>query len=124
MPNSAKHILLIDRNDERRDSRIRVLESVGYVVTVRNSAAISEGLDHESRFDLIVVTLNREPEGAASYSDRLAERLPELPILLLTDFGVFVPKGTFSRSMQAGSAHELVQNVAEMLAGSSHIREI
>ncbi len=121
---SAKQILLIDAEDARRDSRVKVLESAGYSVTVHGSHLITERLDHENRFDLIVLTLHTMPQEAAFYSDRLTKRFPNLPILLLSDGGVYVPTGTLSRSMQAGSARELLENVAEMFAGSSHIREI
>jgi hypothetical protein len=47
-----------------------------------------------------------------------------LPILPLTDAGVFVPHGTLSRRLATGFPEELMLEVAEMLSGSSHIREL
>ena len=124
MSDSEKHILLIDLDDSRRHSRVQLLERAGYGITVHNDHQITEGLANEDRFDLIVLTLHTDPQAAATYSDRLTKRFPCLPILLLTDVGVYVPKGTLSKSMESGSARELLKNVAEMLAGSPHIREI
>ena len=121
---SAKRILLIDIEDARRNSRVMLLESAGYSVTINNSHRIAESLEQEYRFDLIVLALHAGPEEAASYSDRLTQRVPHLPILLLTDSGVFAPAGTLSRSMEAGNSRQMLQNVAVMLAGSSYIREI
>jgi CheY-like chemotaxis protein len=121
---SAKQILLIDYQDGRRDSRVKILESAGYTITVHDRHQTTEKLEHEDRFDLIVLALHTSPAEAASYSDRLTQQFPRLPILLLTDSGIYVPKGTLSRSMEAGIASELLTNIAEMLAGTSHVREI
>ena len=54
-----------------------------------------------------------------SYSDHISRVNPDLPILLLTDYGVYVPRGTLSESLKAGSPLELTNRVAAMLAGSS-----
>jgi hypothetical protein len=43
---------------------------------------------------------------------------------LLTDVGVFVPRGTLNPAVEAGDPQELMREVAAMLAGSTHIREI
>jgi len=45
-------------------------------------------------------------------------------IAKLTDWGVFVPRGTLSKSIETGSPEALVKEVASMLAGSAHVREI
>ncbi len=121
---TAQKILLIDLDDVRRQSRVQMLESVGYEVETRANFIAAERLDHEGRFDLIIVTLHSPPEDAAAYSDHLSKSDPKLPILLLTDTGVFVPKGTLSESMSAGSTTHLIQKVSAMLVGSSHIREL
>ena len=120
---TAEKILLIDRDDIRRQSRVQMLESVGYEVETRTNYIAAEQLDHEGHFDLIIVTLHMHPEDAAAYSDDLARTDPKLPILLLTDAGVFVPEGTVSQSVSAGSATQLIQRVSSMLVGSTHIRE-
>jgi len=101
-----------------------MLESVGYEVATRTDYIAAERSDHEGQFDLIIVTLHRHPEDTAAYTDHLSRTEPKLPILLLTDAGVFVPKGTLSQSVGAGSAAQLIQKVSAMLVGSSHIREL
>jgi CheY-like chemotaxis protein len=122
--NTAQKILLIDVDDARRHSRVQMLESVGYEVETRANYVLAERLDHEAQFDLIIVALHRHPEDTAAYSDDLSRTDPKLPILLLTDAGVFVPKGTLSESVGAGSTTHLIQKVSVMLVGSTHIREL
>jgi PleD family two-component response regulator len=121
---TAQKVLLVDLDDARRQSRVQMLESVGYEVETRATYVAAERLDHEGSFDLIIVALHRHPEDTAAYSDDLSRSDPKLPILLLTDAGVFVPKGTLSESVGAGSATRLIQRVAAMLVGSDHIREL
>jgi hypothetical protein len=121
---TAQKILLIDLDDVRRQSRVQMLESVGYEVETRANYVAAERLDHEGRFDLIIVALHSHPEDTAAYSDDLSRTDPRLPILLLTDAGVFVPKGTLSESVGAGSTTRLIERVSAMLVGSDHIREL
>lgn len=122
--NTPLRILLVDLDDSRRRSRVQMLESVGYEVETRTNHVAAERLDHEGKFDLVIVTLHCHPEETAAYSNHLSRTNPELPILLLTDTGVFVPKGTLSQSVAAGSVALLIQKVSSMLIGSEHIREI
>jgi hypothetical protein len=121
---TPQKILLIDLDDVRRQSRVQMLQSVGYEVETRSTYLNAERLDHEGRFDLIIVALHSHPEDAAAYSDHLSRSDPKLPILLLTDAGVFIPGGTLSESVRAGSATRLIQRVSAMLVGSDHIREL
>jgi hypothetical protein len=123
LQDTPQRLLLIDLDDVRRQSRVQMLESVGYEVETRANYMAAERLDHEGAFDLIIVTLHRHPEDTAAYSDHLSKTDPKLPILLLTDAGVFVPKGTLSQSVGAGSVSALIQRVSAMLVGSTHIRE-
>jgi DNA-binding NtrC family response regulator len=122
--NTALRILLVDLDDSRRRSRVQMLESVGYEVETRTNYVAAERLDHEGKFDLVIVTLHSPAEETAAYSNHLSRTDPELPILLLTDAGVFVPRGTLSQSVEAGSVGLLIQKVSSMLVGSEHIREI
>lgn len=101
-----------------------MLTNAGYSVDLRTDHVEAEFLDHEGRFDLIILALHGNPEKAALYSDRLSNAEPQLPILLLTDFGVFVPSGTLSRSVETGDPAKLIRQVAAMLEGSSHVREL
>ena len=124
MNTASKRILLIDHDDTRRDSRIKILLSQGYHLEVRKDHIEAEISDHEGSFDLMILALHAHPDDALSYSDHIVRVNPDFPILLLTDFGVYVPRGTLSESLESGSPLELVTKVAMMLAGSSHIRDI
>jgi len=124
LQDTPQRLLLIDLDDVRRQSRVQMLESVGYEVETRANYMAAERLDHEGTFDLIIVTLHQHPEDTAAYSDHLSKTDPKLPILLLTDAGVFVPKGTLSQSVGAGSVSTLIQKVSGMLVGSTHVREL
>jgi DNA-binding NtrC family response regulator len=117
-------ILLVDLDDARRENRIRLLQTRGYDVTLRNTWMEAERADHEDSFDLILISLGSHSDDAAAYSKQLKEHKPTLPVLLLTDFGVFVPEGTLSEYIRAGNSYELILKIAAMLAGSTHVREL
>jgi hypothetical protein len=122
---SSKKILLIDLEDTRRNTRIRMLTQAGHQVQLRIDHVDAEWLDHEGHFDLVILSLHRTRlDDAAAYSERLRGRKPTLPVLLLLDVGVFVPRGTLSPSMDTGFPVEFMREIASMLAGSSHIREV
>jgi hypothetical protein len=108
----------------RRDSRVKLLVGVGYDVDVRDDYIAAERFGDEGSYDLIVLALHGYPEKAIAYSDQLKRNSPRLPVLLLTDFGVFVPAGTLSRSIESGSPYELIEQIATMLAGATHVREL
>jgi len=124
MGNEAKKILLIDLDDHLRDTRILLLEHAGYELDLRRDYVDAEALNHEGAYDLVLIAVRKLPEETIHFSDQIAKANPDLPILLLTEIGVFVPRGTLSRYLEAGSPKELITTVASMLAGSVHIREI
>ena len=102
-----------------------MLGQAGYDVQLRIDHVDAEWLDHEGHFDLVILSLHRTKlDDAAAYSERLRVRRPHLPVLLLLDVGVFVPRGTLSPSMDTGFPMEFMQEIAAMLAGSAHIREV
>jgi CheY-like chemotaxis protein len=101
-----------------------LLASAGYEVDVRKDYIAAERLEHEGDFDLVILALHREEQLAATYSDALSRTQPRLPILLLTDWGVFAPPGTLSQSLEAGNPGDLMRRIAAMLVGSMHIREL
>lgn len=118
-------ILLVDFDDVRRETRVKLLESRGYAVTLRNDYVDSERLGHEGKFDMMIVALHRQDlERAAQYGDRVRHAKPGLPILLLTDAGLNVPKGTLSKSVETDGHAALLKTVAEMFESSSHTREL
>jgi DNA-binding NtrC family response regulator len=120
-----KKLLLIDRDDTRRDTRVRMLADAGYDVEAREGYFPPEEAASEGDFDLVIVALRREDlTEAAAYSERLRHVRPSLPILLLTDEGVFVPRGALSPNIKTGDPVALMREIAELLAGSKHIREL
>jgi hypothetical protein len=121
---NKKKILLIDLDDTRRATRIRLLTSSGYDVDLRDDYIAAERLDHEGHFDLIILALHGHPEKAIAYSDHLSRAKPRLPILLLTDAGVYVPPGTLSGSIETGDPAELIREIVSKLEGSTHVREL
>jgi CheY-like chemotaxis protein len=119
-----QRVLLIDRDDARRRSRVMLLVEAGYEVEVRADHVIAEDQDGEARFDLVVLALHEAKlEDAVAYSERLRNANPGLPILFLTDYGVIVPHGTLGRCIEAGDPLHLLRGIAEMLTASTHIRE-
>ena len=120
-----KQILLIDLDDERRRTRVAMLAKAGYETRVHLDDIADKGLKSEATFDLVIISLHQDRlERAAAYSEWLRKANPDLPILLLMDAGVFVPHGTLSRSIETGFPFEMMRQIAEMLAGSTHIREL
>jgi DNA-binding NtrC family response regulator len=124
MGNAKKRLLLIDADDARRKTRVHLLTGSGYSVDLRDDYISAERLDHEGGFDLIILALNGNSQRAIEYSDQLNRRKPRLPILLLTDFGVYVPPGTLRQSVEAGDPTALIREIASMLEGSTHVREL
>lgn len=125
MKPSPKRVLLVDNDDTRRKTRVGMLELAGYEVECREDHKIAESLDHEGGFDLLILALHHKKlDEAAAYSERIRKKKPSLPILLLLDVGVFVPRGTLSDTMQTGFPREMMVQIAEKLAGSRHIREL
>lgn len=123
--NSEKRILLIDSDDARRATSIRMLSAGGYQVEVRDDEVEAELRHGEAMFDLVILSLHKKHlDDAAAYGERLRKKNPTLPILLLLDTGVFAPHGTLSQSLETGVPIEMMERVAEMLAGSTHIREL
>lgn len=119
-----KKVLLIDADDSRRKSRILLLTNAGYKVDLREDYIEAERLNHEGHFDLVIVALHRRSDKALAYSAHLTHAKPRLPILLLTDSGVYVPPGTLSPSVETGDPGALIREVASMLEGSTHVLEL
>lgn len=102
-----------------------MLTEAGHAVTVRTDWIASHDLDHEGTFDLVIIALHHDDlKAAVAYGEQLHADKPTLPILLLTDSGMFAPRGTLNPSMETGNPVELMTEVAAMLAGSTHIREV
>lgn len=115
----------MDHDDSRRDTRFRMLLAAGYEVAIRENDIEAEAFNHEPSFNLIVIALhNKRLEEAAAYSETLRKNNPRLPILLLTDQGVYVPRGALSPTLETGVPEEFMREVANLLSGSTHIDEV
>jgi hypothetical protein len=111
-------------DDDRRMTRVTLLQQAGYFVEVRRDIKSAQGVENEGTFDLVIIALRLDPERTRAYSNELASHYPGLPILLLTDHGVFAPAGTLGTTLEAGHPIELMSRLASMLAGSSYVRLI
>ena len=122
---ARKRILLIDLNDPRRDTRVKILENAGYAVHVSQNHKSAEAMGEELTYDLILLALRHDKfKDVLGYSNRLQSANPNLPILLLSDVGVYVPRGTLSPSMETGHPLELIKEIAQMLTGGGFIQEM
>lgn len=122
---SLKRILLIDRHDLRRDTREHLLRKEGYEVATADRFDLVEGHVQEATFDLVVVSVADSAAGAKAvvYSQRLRAANAALPILALSDNGLYLPKESLITLMQSGSPLELIAEVGKMLLASTHIRD-
>jgi CheY-like chemotaxis protein len=120
----AKRILLIDRHDPRRDTRERLLLDAGYEVVTADRFDLVEGYVQEAAFDLVVVSVADSAAGAeaVTYSQRLRAANAALPILALSDNGLYLAKESLIPVVQSGYPSELIAEVGKMLLESTHIR--
>ncbi len=113
--NLKRRLLVIDRDDIRRKTRVTLLLNAGYEVELRDDHLIAEEENHD--VDLIILAVRRGSEREdLACSERLRKKNSTLPILLLTDTGIVIPKGTLSQSVEAGFPLELIRKIEEMLA--------
>jgi response regulator RpfG family c-di-GMP phosphodiesterase len=117
-------ILLIDDHDPRRDTRERLLRNAGYEVVPADRADLDEGYLQEAAFDLVVVSIADSAAGvdAVAYIQRLRAAHAALPILALSDNGLYPPKESLTTVMQSAHPFELIAEVGKMLLESAHIR--
>lgn len=120
----TERILLIDMDDQRRATRVAVLQGAGYSVRVRQDFIAAEELADEGESDLVILSIRIEHKLALAYAVRLRGLKPDLPILLLTDQGAYVAASDQRSTLEAGSPIALLEKVAKMLAGSVHVREL
>ncbi len=121
-PTSAKRILLIDRPVLRRDTRELLLRDAGYEVVTAEIFDVVKGHAEEITFDLVVVSMGDSTAGAEAvkYSKRLRAALPTLPMLALSDNGVYrLPKASRISVVQSGSPLELIAEVRKLLESNN-----
>src|SRR5678815_591981 len=104
-----KRILFVDLEDTRRGTRERLLLDAGYQVEVRSSHELSQQLDHEASFDLVLLAVRRGNRNQAqSYLEMLTQQRPHLPVLMLTDLGIFLPRGSMGKGIESGNPAALL----------------
>jgi DNA-binding response OmpR family regulator len=104
--------LLIDEDDERRMTQVALLKYGVYSVEVRKDFKAAQSIADEGAFDLIILALRIDADETSSYSNELACHNAGLPILLLTDHGMFALHATVTATMEAGRPMELMSQVA------------
>ena len=114
-------ILVIDLDQMRRESRVKQLANAGYVVDALDFHDCQEYTSNPGIYDLMVCSFHQHPEEATEYVDALRVNNPQQPILLLTDYGVFVPHGCLNETPQCAP---LVKEIAGVLTGSSDVEEL
>ncbi|MEM8606438.1 MAG: MASE1 domain-containing protein [Myxococcota bacterium] len=122
---ASETILVVDDDDDVRDAVVLALESGGY--TVLRAADGEEALDvvksHADIVDLVITDLNMPKGGGEALIDDLANRHPDLPVVVVSGYSssdggelpddvMFVPKPFSSRV--------LLSCVREALAGTRH----
>lgn len=116
-PESAR-ILLVDFDDPRRETRVRLLEWSW----LRSDSP--QGLYRIGKTGPRGKIRHDDPGSAPAgfeQSRRVQRTKPELPILLLTDVGVYAPKGTLSKSVETDGYAALLKTVAKMFASSTEL---
>lgn len=115
----------MDLEDTRRGTRERLLLNAGYQVEIRSSHEMSQQLDHEASFDLVLLAVRRGNRNQAqSYLEMLTQQRPQLPVLMLTDLGVFLPRERMGKGIESGNPAALLSEIARLLTGSTHIPEV
>ena len=122
---SVKRILLIDHNDGRRATRVLLLREEGYEVVTADSYQDVEGRIREAAFDLVIVETDDIKQAVLAYTERLRGVQPQLPILVLSDQGLFLPKEALLAHFAASypSPREVMAKIAAIFLESTHRRE-
>ena len=120
-----KRILLIDRKDTRRATRVMLLEREGYEVVTANRFQDVENSLAESGVDLVVLNADEDEKATVDYGQRLKHIAPTLPILVLSENGLFLPRTSLLASFRGEhpTPPEVLAKIAAMLMASEHERQ-
>lgn len=117
-PVTAPHILLVDDEEAIAYVFKRYLERAGYRVTAAASAADALAIGSAGGVDMLVTDFRMPGMSGASLIERLRERQPGLPALIVTAYGAEV--GVLSADVRVLnkplSPQDLVDAVAQALA--------
>ena len=117
-------ILLIDKNDPRRRTRVMLLEGEGYEVVTANRFQDIEGTLTESSFDLVILEVEDIEKASIAYGKRLKAAVPKLPILVLSSNGLYLPKESVLNSFHGAhpTPPEVMAKIAALLMRSTQER--
>ena len=98
-----------------------VLETAGYQVTTANHFDEVE-LRAADEFDLVLLETDNIQKAVIAYAERLKDWSPKLPVLLLSNNGMFLPKASLLAHFMSAhpSPSEVVTKIAALLLESSH----
>ncbi|MFP4420967.1 MAG: ATP-binding protein [Desulfococcaceae bacterium] len=87
-PGGGEHILVVDDEAAITEMIRRMLEGLGYVVTVRNQSlkALDDFQAAPDRFDLMIVDMTMPGLRGDQLTRRMREIRPDLPVILLSGF--------------------------------------
>jgi PAS domain S-box-containing protein len=88
LPPGSERILLVDDEESLTDVGQKLLESLGYQVTVRNSGLQAFQLlkDDPQRFDLLITDQTMPQMTGAELAQKALELRPDLPVILCTGY--------------------------------------
>ena len=118
-----KRILLIDEDDQRRATRVMLLQGAGYEVITADRFELVEDRIREGTFDLVITDIDERRAAVTDYANRVLSANPDLPVLLLSGNGAYLPRHTLLSQLHSGHPLELLAKVAAMLLDSTHQRE-
>ena len=101
-----------------------ILEQAGYEVVTADCFAEVES-HSEIRFDLVVIETDNIQKASIDYAEHLKSWAPKLPILLLSDRGLFLPKESLLAHFSRGhpTPEQAMAKIASLLFASTHERE-
>lgn len=109
-PKGTEHILLVD--DEETIARLlkRMLECLGYRVTVRTSSveALQAFRSQPEKFDLVVTDLGMPNMSGTDLAGALLGIRPDIPIVLFTGFSETISK---EKALAAGIREHIMKPV-------------
>lgn len=112
------HILLVDDENLVRDITSLQLQELGYKVTEAGSAAQAlQLITHGLRPDALVTDHIMENQTGAQLAQELRQRLPELPVLIITGYANLTPTqiSSFEVLAKPFRRHDLADRLAQLL---------
>jgi two-component system response regulator HydG len=103
-------VLLVDDDHDLCETLSLGLRQRGYAVTTRSSAAEGDAALDGEAFDAVVTDLNMRGRSGLDLCARVVERLPDVPVVVLTAFGSL---DTAVKAIRAG-AYDFISKPVEL----------